>query len=286
MKLVRIFPIGAHRIGNSCLTLQFDANLDKFDTTYVICALGAQRLENLFHKYSIDTSKFEFVDEYQLQQDHPSLAHWHLPGDGRGSWLRQQAIKLLMLDQLDADILFIQDADAFCTRPYSCLNTDGGLNLWCLPNTKHAREYYEAVVNITGRPRQTQHSFVCDMMPVFKQDWIELRERIEQQCSDPWLESVINLTPWDYLQNIKWFSEYELLGNWIMGQHTRYSLKPQRRYEFKTLAHLTHHDFPQEFDCMVDKNPYGGILPFDYSRDEVLNYDAVWDRLQHIKPSF
>jgi hypothetical protein len=78
--------------------------------------------------------------------------------------------------------------------------------------------------------------------------------------------------------NVKWFSEYELLANWAMSQHSQYQLTEQLRFEFKSIEQLTHNDFPNRFNCSSDKSPQGKILPFDYGTDTVSNLDAVLDR--------
>ena len=279
MKIARILMVGAHRIGNACLSLQFDHNLGTFDQTYVVCPLPGLRVDRLFQKYNIDTSNFTYTTDYQLLERYPGLSTWHLGGDTRGSWLLQQAMKLQMIDQADADVVFIHDSDAFCTSPYSPL-IDEKLNLFYLPNTSHTWEYYRAFENITGLPRQTPHCFVCDMMPLFKSDWNNLKTLVNQRFNKSWLDVFLEQTPWDYLANVKWFSEYECLANWTISQGSQYQLTEQHRFEYKNLEQLTHRDFPKNFNCVSDKNPYGYILPFDYGTDTVLNLDAVLDRMQ------
>jgi hypothetical protein len=212
---------------------------------------------------------------------YPAMSAWNLTGDNRGSWLFQQALKLASLDDIGAEFVFIQDADAFCVTPYQC-ETNNQLNLFYIPNTSHAPGYYEAFQNITGLPRQTPHCFVCDMMPVRKTDWIELRTLIEQRTGQHFLNAIIENTPWDYVAGVKWFSEYELLGNWVVSQYEHYELIEQHRYEYKNLEHLTHRDLPAKVDCISDKNPYGGILPFDYASDTVLNLDVAMERMKNL----
>ena len=212
MKLARVLTVGAHRIGNACLSLQFDHNLDQFDTTYVVTVLDSKRLDSVFKKYGIDTSRFEYIEDITLMSQYPDIAHWWIPGDRRGSWLRQQANKLAMIDLVDADVVFLQDADAFCLRPY-CSMVNGLPNLWCLPNVTQDWGYYKAFENVTGLPRQTEHCFVCDMMPVLKTDWLALKDLIHSRFDQPWLVTLIDQTPWDHVHNLKWFSEYEFLGN-------------------------------------------------------------------------
>lgn len=278
MKIARVLMVGAHRIGAACLSLQFDHNLTKFDKTYVVCPLPGDRLQKVFEKYNIDTRGFEYVNDYDLVAQNPELTHWYFADDTRGSWLLQQAIKFLMLDQIDADVVFIHDSDTFCIQPYRCV-VDGKLNLF-VNNVAHPKEYYQVFENITGLPRQHANSFIADMMPVFKSDWNVLKTLITNKFAHHWLDVLIEETPWNYTENLKWFSEYEFLGNWTMSQHSYYQLNTQCRYEYSFLEMLMPDKFSSEVNCLVDRNKQGQILPFDYANDTVRNLDAVLDRFQ------
>jgi hypothetical protein len=243
-----------------------------------VSPLAGNRLDQLFQKYNIDTTGFVYIADQDLVDAYPQINNWQLTGEYRGSWLFQQALKLACIDQVDADLVFLQDADAFCNVPYRVLSNNQ-LNLFYVPNTNHAPGYYQAVQNITGHARVTPHSFVCDMMPVYKTDWISLRNTISSRSDMHWLDTVIDQTPWDYVAGVKWFSEYELLANWTLTQRPDTSLAIQHRFEVKNLEALTHRDFPKEFNCVIDKNPQGPTLSFDYASDTVLHLDAVLDRL-------
>ena len=281
MNIARVLMVGAHRIGSACLSLQFDRNLTKFDKTYVVCPLPGDRLQTTFEKYNIDTQGFEYVNDYDLVKEFPLIANWYLTGEYRGSWLTQQAMKFYMLDKIDADVVFIHDADSFCVEPYECV-VDDKLNLFYLPETTHAWEYYRAFENVTGLPRQSEDCYIAEMMPVFKHDWNNLKTLIAGKFDQPWSDVLIEQTPWDYVGNIKWFSEYEFLGNWIISQHSNYIRTQQHRYDYKKLEDLTHQDFPTDVNCVSDKNPFGNILPFDYGTDTVMNLHTVLDRFQRI----
>jgi hypothetical protein len=278
VKTARIMPVGAHRIGNACLSLQFDHNLDQFDNTYIVSPLAGDRLQKVFERYNIDTTGFVYLTDQDLIDAYPQINNWYLTNDYRGSWLFQQALKLACIDHVDADLVFVQDADTWCSQPYSCL-VEQELNLFYQPNVSHHWGYYKASENLTGLPRPYTHSFVCDMMPVFKRDWVALRNRISNTFSGHWLDAVIDQTPWDYTNGVKWFSEYELLANWSVYQNPNIVLTQQHRFEFKKLEALTHRDFPADFNVVSDKNPTEIILMFDYATDTVYNLDAVLDRL-------
>ena len=281
MKTARIMPVGAHRIGNACLTLQFDRNLDQFDNTYIVSPLPGARLQKVFERYNINTTGFVYLTDQDLIDVYPQINNWYLTNEYRGSWLFQQALKLACIDYVDADLVFIQDADTWCSQPYSCL-VEHELNLFYQPSVSHHWGYYKACENLTGLPRPYPHSFVCDMMPIFKRDWISLRNQISNTFSGHWLDAVIDQTPWDHVAGVKWFSEYELLAQWSIYQNPDIVLTPQHRFEFKKLETLTHCDFPAQYNVVSDKNPKEVILLFDYATDTVYNLDAVLDRMKYI----
>jgi hypothetical protein len=281
VKTARIMPVGAHRIGNACLSLQFDSFLDQFDQTYIVSPLSGDRLQKVFEQYNIDTTNFVFLTDQQIIDLYPQISNWYLTNDYRGSWLFQQALKLACVDLVDAEVLFLQDADTFCTQPYSCV-VDQQLNLFFQPNTDHQWGYYRVVENITGHARLTTNSFVCDMMPVFKKDWISLKNHVTDTFTGHWLNTIIDQTPWDHAASVKWFSEYELLANWSLLHNADTQLTEQKRFEFKSLEALTHRDFPADFNVISDKNPQGYLLAFDYATDTVHNLDVVVDRLRQL----
>lgn len=272
-------PVGAHRIGNACLTLQFDHNLDQFDNTYIVSPLPGDRLQKVFERYNINTTGFVYLTDQDLIDAYPQINNWYLTNDYRGSWLFQQALKLACIDHVDADLVFVQDADTWCSQPYSCTVNDQ-LNLFYQPNLDHQWGYYKASENLTGLPRPYPHSFVSDMMPVFKRDWIALRDRIINTFSGHWLDTIIDQTPWDHVAGVKWFSEYELLAHWSVYQNPEIVLTQQHRFEFKKLETLTHRDFPVQYNVVSDKNPTEILLMFDYATDTVYNLDAVLDRFK------
>jgi len=278
VNIARVLMVGAHRIGAACLSLQFDYNLTKFDKTYVVCPLPGDRLQKVFEKYNINTQGFEYINDYDLVAQNPELTHWHFADDTRGSWLLQQAIKFLMLDKIQADVVFIHDSDTFCIHPYHGV-VDGKLNLF-VNNVVHPKEYYQVFENITGLPRQNNSSFITDMMPVFKSDWNVLKALITNKFEHPWLDVLIEETPWNYTENLKWFSEYEFLGNWTTSQHNQYQLTKQSRYEYSFLEMLMSGQLPAGTDCLIDRNKQGRIFPFNYGTNTVMNLDIVIDRFQ------
>ena len=280
MKIARILMVGAHRIGAACLSLQFDHNLTRFDETYVVCPLPGDRLEKVFQKYNIDTTGFVYVNDRTLSDQHPELANWWFADDTRGSWLLQQAMKFLMLDRINADVVFIHDGDTFCSKPYACV-VNGELNLM-YNHVTHPKEYYQVFENITGLPRQSPDSFITDMMPVRKSDWIALKSLITNKFSPNWLNVLIEQTPWNYTENLKWFSEYEMLGNWAVSRNSRCHMTEQHRFEYMFAELLTQENITPDINCIIDRNKQGHILPFDYVNDAVPNLQIVLGKLHQL----
>jgi hypothetical protein len=277
MSITRILPIGGQRFGNACLTLQFDGFLPEFERTVIISPLNGERVENIFKKYHINTENFQFFSDSEIIEKYPDINYWNLEYDYRSGWLQQQALKLSCLDMLNSTKFLIQDADSFSVENYEPFD-DNKLNFFYLPNTSHASGYYEAFRNATGYERQTSHCFVCDMMPVLKSSWIDLTNLL----GDRWLVKLIDSTPWDYVANVKWFSEYEFLANWQIATRQYFNLTEQRRFEVKNAEQIMHRDFPPNFNFISDKTR--DTLPLDFAADDVLNFEHIIRRLLHLLP--
>lgn len=281
MNLTRIIPVGPHRLGNICLTLKFDQYLPAFTNTIIISPLPNNRINSLFQKYNIDTSNFIYYQDNDIIEQYPEINNWRLTGENRGNWLVQQAFKLACIDSIDSEYFLIQDADSFCVKPYQPI-IDNKLNFFHLPNVSHAPGYYRAVKNIIGYPRKTEHCFVCDIMPVKKSIWQDLKSSIESKFQKHWLDAIIDSTPWDHVRNLKWFSEYELLANWHMIKSSQYQLTQQKRYEIRNMIHLTHQTWTNDCNFVSEMNPQGQLLVFDYASDSIQNFNEIYDHLSKL----
>lgn len=243
MTVSRVLFLAKYRVPHAAFSLQFDHNLQGIDNTIVATPLTKDDLEPVWAKYNIDSSKFVYVNDSEIYQRYPEVSNWVFPDDYRGWWLRQQAIKLAYLDMLDSDVVLMHDPDTFMIKPYNPF-VNNKVNMLVLPNIQHGS--YEGVFeSITGIPQPSQDCFITELCAVSKIDFACLRHHIEQRWPDKkWLDAIIDavpgmptIPPWGSGNIIKWFSEYELLGNWAThrGQLTT---EPQYRYEYDNIDNI------------------------------------------------
>jgi hypothetical protein len=77
--------------------------------------------------------------------------------------------------------------------------------------------------------------------------------------------------PWGTGEIIKWFSEYELLGNWALWRH-EVDCQDQRRFEYDSLDKLG--NFTKDYNCFADAVPNLNMsLQLDWSTGEIKNFD-------------
>jgi hypothetical protein len=76
--------------------------------------------------------------------------------------------------------------------------------------------------------------------------------------------------PWGNGEIIKWFSEYELLGNWAVNQH-EVDYQEQRRFEYDSLDKLG--NFTADYNCFADAIPDLSIsLQLDWNTGEIKDF--------------
>jgi hypothetical protein len=254
--------------------------LEGIDETVVACTrnLDPQQIDRIFRKYNIDTSRFSYIDDSVIYEKYPQVDNWVFPGDYRTYWLRQQAIKLSYIDMLDKEVVLMHDPDTFMIEPYRC-HENGVLNLLALLHTTQGS--YEGVFeSITGIPRTSPHCFVTELVPVRKSDWDELRQHLQKRWPDKhWLDAIIDavpgmptVPPWGDGNIIKWFSEYEFLGNWSVHRgQVRY--QAQKRFHYDNLEKLNDLN-PADCNAVCDAVPDLRLsMQFDWQREEVVDFD-------------
>ena len=275
MKIARAIFIAGYRIPHACLTLQFDQYLERIDQTYIFTNVDVEYLDSVFRKYNIVTDNFIYVHDSEMDARWPTMRNWIYPDDYRGTWLYQQALKLASVEYCDADVTLIQDPDTFCIKPYSCLTEDGNPILFILPNETHSPGYYRALDSL-GIKRQTPHCFVSEFMPVYKEDWLSAKATIERISGRDVFDSIIDAVP--YENNIKWFSEYEFLGNWIMTQR-EVEMTEQRRFQYKTLDELD--NLSLDYNCVCDAVPnLSNSIQFDWTTKTVIDFDPIFQKVK------
>ena len=281
MAVVRVLFLAKYRVPHAVFALQFDHFLQGIDYTIIATPMNKEELEPVWNKYNIDSSKFQYVNDSVIYKHYPEVNNWVFEGDYRGWWLRQQAIKLAYLDYLDAHVMLMHDADTFMIEPYCCYKDDK-LNLLSLLNTTQGS--YEGVFeSITGMPRQSPHCFVTELCAVRKADIQSLRQHLESRWPNKkWLDAIIDavpgmptIPPWGNGNIIKWFSEYELLGNWAVHQGN-VTYQEQRRYEYDSMSKIG--NFTKEYNAICDAVPDLSLsMQMDWDTHEVKDFAMYKD---------
>lgn len=285
MSTVRVLFLAKYRVPHACFALQWDHMLLGIDRTIVATPMSRDELEPVWQKYGIDSSQFEYINDSVVYQHYPQVNNWVFEGDYRGWWLRQQAIKLSFLDIIQEDVMLMHDPDTFVIQPYQCVS-NGQLNMMSLMNTTQGS--YERVFEaITGLPRQSPHCFVTELVPVRAKDWLSLRSCVQQRWPHKhWLDAIIDavpgmptVPPWGNGNLIKWFSEYELLGNWAVHcGNVEYTA--QSRYEYDSLDKLAGFD-PKHHNAICDAVPdLSKSMQFDWSTLTIPNWDHYISQVQ------
>jgi len=215
----RLMFVGLNRFSDLFKVLDYDANLSpNFDHTYIFC--GPNELTFDLHKVLVnlgyngnnftvfnDTVLFNHFKLYDLNIDFYKF----------GGWITQQFIKLLALDYINEDRMLIQDCDTFAINNYTYFD-DSSPVLFYIPNRKQSPEYYKYLKDFTNLEPFDNHCYVTEFMPVTSKLWSSLKNKIESIHGKYWLLAMYDQFSQDFIGNQIWFSEYELLANWMLHQ--------------------------------------------------------------------
>lgn len=254
----RILFLAQYRIPHACFSLQWDHNLTDVDRTIVASPVPKADIWSALQRHGIDTARFEYVNDSVIFQRYPEVDNWVFPDDYRGWWLRQQAIKLAYLDWINEPVMLMHDPDTFQIDPYAAVQ-GSDLNLLALQNTEQGsyRGVFEA---ITGLSHPSAHCYVTELCAVRGSDFQALKQHLQRRWPNKkWLDAIIDavpgmptVPPWGTGNIIKWFSEYELLGNWAVTQGN-VQHQWQIRHEYDSLNKLA--DFRAEHTAVCDAVP-------------------------------
>ena len=254
----RILFLARYRIPHACFSLQWDHNLVDVDRTVIASPVPQEEIWSAFQAHGIDCTDFEYINDAVIFAQYPEVENWVFADDYRGWWLRQQAIKLAYLDLINADVMLMHDPDTFQLEPYSTVHADC-LNLLAIKDTKQGsyRGVFEA---ITGIPHPSPHCYVTELCAVRGADFQALKSHLLNRWPQKkWLDAIIQavpgmptVPPWGTGNIIKWFSEYELLGNWAVTQGS-VEHQWQIRHEYDSLNKLA--DFTDEHTAVCDAVP-------------------------------
>lgn len=278
MTVARILFLAKYRVPHAVLALQYDRFLTGVDYTIIASPMNQQELEPVWTNNNIDSSNFVYFNDSVIYEKYPEVNNWVFADDYRGWWLRQQAIKLAYLDLIQEDIMLMHDPDTFMIKPYNCC-LNNRLNLLVLPDTKHG-SYNGVFEAITGIPEISKDCFITELCAVDKNHFNALREHIQSRWPQKkWLDSIIDavpgmptVPPWGTGNVIKWFSEYELLGNWAVHCGVN-QFQPQTRFEYNSLDLLSAVNAAQH-NAVCDAIPDLRLsLQYDWDQHCVVDFD-------------
>jgi hypothetical protein len=287
MTVSRLLFLAKYRVPHALFSMQWDHNIQGIDRTIVCSPVPRDDLWRAFDRYRIDTSRFEYINDAEIFSRYPQVQNWVFPEDYRGWWLRQQAIKLSYLDKIQDDVMLMWDPDTFMIEPYQCYDSaTDTVNMMTLMNTTQGS--YEGVFEaITGIPRTTPHCFVTELVPVRGRDFSALKSLLAQRWPDQhWLDAIIDavpgmptIPPWGNGNVIKWFSEYEFVGNWAV-HCGNVAYHEQRRFEYNSLDKLQTLDTAQ-FNAVCDAVPDLSLsMQFDWDTLTVPNFERYRGMVQ------
>lgn len=267
--------VGGYRMGHAIMSFQFDHFLEGIDKTYIISNISEHHYRATLEKYVDDPSRFVYVNDQELIDAYPEILHWDQPGDYRGTWLRQQALKIACLDYFNEESFLIQDPDTFAIRPYKCF--DGKTpNFFVLPNTTHSPGYYSVIEDSLGIKRQTTDCFITEFLPFLKEDWVAMRQQIEQKHNKHFLDAIIDSCQREAETNLIWFSEYELLGNYALTRRN-IDTTVQHRCEIRNIGDLSKLN-SVDYNCYVDACPnLDDSILFEFVSNTVINFDKIYN---------
>lgn len=264
-------------MGHAIMAFQFDHLLADIDTTYIVTNIAEHHYKGTLSKYGLDPNRFQYVNDQELIDAYPEIVNWDQPGDYRGTWLRQQALKIASLDYFDYETILIQDPDTFAIQPYKCF-TENKPNFFILPRVTHSNGYYWAIEKGLGIKRQTKDCFVSEFMPFLKQDWHTMRSLLETRHNKNFLDAIIDNCQRESGTNLIWFSEYEYLANYVLTQRA-VDTTVQKRFEIRNLSDIENIN-SQDYNCYVDACPrLEDSIRFEFTTNTVVDFDQIYNNI-------
>ena len=274
----RLLFVGCNKIIDSVISLQFDKYLTPKPSKTIIY-LGSREhgvrndidLIGLYTQYNIDTTNFSVVHDLDLLETYKNtrLINLFQP------WILQQLLKLMAVDTCNDNKILIQYSDIILLKPYVYFENNIPVP-FKFENMSHSAEYYKYVETFTGQPRQTEDCFVTDFMPFRKSDWQSLKQHIEQSYRTDWLTAITTQFKKDhpYPKGNIAFSEYELLGNWLLLNYP--DLKTVQQYHYPLTAERTRFIKNKNFELSdFKKESFDSIAIKLYNDDIRLSLDDV-----------
>ena len=110
----------------------------------------------------------------------------------------------------------------------------------------------------------------------------------ERYPKTKWLNAIIDavpgmptVPPWGHGNIIKWFSEYELLGNWATYRG-RLTIQPQIRYEYNSLHKIS--EFTAKHNAVCDAIPdLSQSMQIDWDTLEIPQFDILKEKVEAVQ---
>jgi hypothetical protein len=211
----RLFFIGPGRIADAVLSLQFDYKLDTvLDKTIIYHLQPIEEIIAAFEKFKIDVNKFVFVHDDILVDEFYSKTNYNLlklkgPPWSYHSWIWQQLLKLIAVDLCEDDQIVISDCDVIQLRSHRYFDNDKPV---LLVSDDNKDPVWDSIVTQLLGKTTVGRTFVSECFPILKTQWRELTSYIETQHQCQWIDAIAK----NILDNDRNFSEYQLLGNWLL----------------------------------------------------------------------
>jgi hypothetical protein len=245
--VTRIILSGTYRLPVACLSLKFDHNLRGIDRTIMVTPTDPRRVRMILTYNGIDSEGWTILHDDEILRSYPMIKKWIDDNDPRNTWLKQQAMKLATMDMLGTDITVLHDPDTWMIKPYEC-HHNGRPNILYVP--QYTDSSYEGLTErLLDIPWDPNNSFVTEIHAMAREDWLSLRARVETLHDRHWLQAMIEETPVNPHDGLRWFSEYHVLGNWSRYRHSA-DFTPQIRHEIHSMDELA--SVPTECNAICD----------------------------------
>ena len=238
--ITRLLFIGQGREPDAMQTLKFDHMIKDLGDTIIYYGPEDRDTDWILpamEKEGIDTSRFTIHLDAELRNKQDK----HIIKDffTYGGWVSQQIIKLLAIDNCEAENILVQDCDTYLLKSHNFFNDLSEPMPMVQSNKKQEPHFYLFVEEILRIQRQTKDSFVTEFMPITKTSWNTLTNYIKNTHGKYWLDALFDVfekiadihSPVEKgLPRLTKFSEYELLGNWQLYQNPNMILTQQIRF--------------------------------------------------------
>ena len=160
-----------------------------------------------------DANGFRYIDENAVLPEVVRSFDYVANGYNRNGWIRQQVLKLSVFDYINAENVFVCDADTIFIRPFSVFE---GSKQILFEADDYTLPYQAMNQRLLGPLRRYRWSFVAHCMLFQRHLLRDLQACIESHSGKPWLDAV--LANIDHASDSS-LSEYDLYGNFLFNYH-------------------------------------------------------------------